>query len=243
MLRLGAAHGRAEQEARIAALCGEEFLEHARHFRREIEGLRVEGWLAAPAFSRSQPDMQYHVRESPLRARQTAASRRAPRLSRRAVSSAPTGVRRVLGARPAPRRCERASREARDSLPRFEARARVRVSHGRGRAREHAGIRRQTTLGRPCLARRSRRARSFARRPRRCSKSRSRYILTKCASTCRSTNVCTRERPSPSPRTPRSRRSATRSRSSRGSTCSPRTTTASSSSTCTPRTNASRTSG
>jgi DNA mismatch repair protein MutL len=59
MVRLGAAHDRAEQEARIAALCGAEFLEHARHFRREIEGLRVEGWLAAPAFSRSQPDMQY----------------------------------------------------------------------------------------------------------------------------------------------------------------------------------------
>jgi DNA mismatch repair protein MutL len=58
-LRLGAAHDRAEQEARIAALCGAEFLEHARHFRREIEGLRIEGWLAAPAFSRSQPDMQY----------------------------------------------------------------------------------------------------------------------------------------------------------------------------------------
>jgi DNA mismatch repair protein MutL len=59
MLRLGAARDRAEQEARIAALCGAEFLEHARHFRREIEGLRLEGWLAAPAFSRSQPDMQY----------------------------------------------------------------------------------------------------------------------------------------------------------------------------------------
>ena len=59
MLRLGAARDRAEQEARIAALCGAEFLEHARHFRRDIEGLRIEGWLAAPAFSRSQPDMQF----------------------------------------------------------------------------------------------------------------------------------------------------------------------------------------
>jgi DNA mismatch repair protein MutL len=58
-LRLGAARDRAEQEARIAALCGAEFLAHARHFRREIEGLRLEGWLAAPAFSRSQPDMQF----------------------------------------------------------------------------------------------------------------------------------------------------------------------------------------
>jgi DNA mismatch repair protein MutL len=59
VFRLGAAHDRAEQEARLAALCGSEFLENARHFRREIEGMRVEGWLAAPAFSRSQPDMQF----------------------------------------------------------------------------------------------------------------------------------------------------------------------------------------
>jgi DNA mismatch repair protein MutL len=59
LLRLGAARDRAEQEARIAALCGAEFLEHARYFERAIEGLRIEGWLAAPAFSRSQPDMQY----------------------------------------------------------------------------------------------------------------------------------------------------------------------------------------
>jgi DNA mismatch repair protein MutL len=59
MLRLGAALDRAEQEARIATLCGAEFLAHARHFERDIEGVRIEGWLAAPAFSRSQPDMQY----------------------------------------------------------------------------------------------------------------------------------------------------------------------------------------
>jgi DNA mismatch repair protein MutL len=59
MLRLGAALDRAQQEARIATLCGAEFLEHARHFERAIEGMRIDGWLAAPAFSRSQPDMQY----------------------------------------------------------------------------------------------------------------------------------------------------------------------------------------
>jgi DNA mismatch repair protein MutL len=57
--RLGAALDRAQREARIAALCGAEFLANARHFRREIEGVALEGWLAAPAFSRSQPDMQY----------------------------------------------------------------------------------------------------------------------------------------------------------------------------------------
>jgi DNA mismatch repair protein MutL len=59
MLRLGAARDRTEQEGRIASLCGAEFLAHARHFRRDIEGLRVQGWLADPAFSRAQPDMQY----------------------------------------------------------------------------------------------------------------------------------------------------------------------------------------
>ncbi|MEO8464234.1 MAG: DNA mismatch repair endonuclease MutL [Gammaproteobacteria bacterium] len=50
---------RVEQEARLADLCGEEFLANARYFEREIEGLRLTGWLAAPAFSRSQADMQY----------------------------------------------------------------------------------------------------------------------------------------------------------------------------------------
>jgi len=50
---------RAAQEARLAELCGAEFLEHARYFERAIEGMRVAGWLAAPAFSRSQTDMQF----------------------------------------------------------------------------------------------------------------------------------------------------------------------------------------
>jgi DNA mismatch repair protein MutL len=59
VLRLPAASRREEQEARIEALCGAEFLLHARHFERRIEGVRLSGWLAAPAFSRSQPDMQY----------------------------------------------------------------------------------------------------------------------------------------------------------------------------------------
>ena len=43
----------------IEALCGAEFLAHARYFERAIEGLRLAGWLAAPAFSRSQADMQF----------------------------------------------------------------------------------------------------------------------------------------------------------------------------------------
>jgi DNA mismatch repair protein MutL len=59
LLRLPAASGRAALESRIAELCGAEFLEHARHFEREIEGLRLSGWLCAPTFSRPQTDMQY----------------------------------------------------------------------------------------------------------------------------------------------------------------------------------------
>jgi DNA mismatch repair protein MutL len=50
---------RAAQEARILELCGGEFMEHARHFTREIAGMAISGWLAAPAFSRTQADMQF----------------------------------------------------------------------------------------------------------------------------------------------------------------------------------------
>jgi DNA mismatch repair protein MutL len=57
--RLALAQERAAQEARIEALCGAEFLASARYVSRSIEGLRLWGWLAAPAFSRSQADMQY----------------------------------------------------------------------------------------------------------------------------------------------------------------------------------------
>jgi DNA mismatch repair protein MutL len=57
--RLAVAPDRAAQEGRIEALCGGEFLASARYVSRVIEGLRLWGWLAAPAFSRSAPDMQY----------------------------------------------------------------------------------------------------------------------------------------------------------------------------------------
>jgi DNA mismatch repair protein MutL len=53
------AAGRDGQEWRVAAICGDEFLRHARYFERAIEGLSLRGWLAAPAFSRSQADMQF----------------------------------------------------------------------------------------------------------------------------------------------------------------------------------------
>ena len=72
-LRLPSAPDRAAWETRIAELCGAAFLENARYIEREIEGLALRGWLAAPTFSRSQPDMQYtfvngrYVRDKLLR--------------------------------------------------------------------------------------------------------------------------------------------------------------------------------
>jgi hypothetical protein len=59
LLRLPVAADRVQREARIAELCGGEFLEHARYFEKQIEGMRLEGWLAAPTFSRAQGDLQF----------------------------------------------------------------------------------------------------------------------------------------------------------------------------------------
>jgi DNA mismatch repair protein MutL len=56
---LAKATDRAAREARIAALCGEEFLKHALWFERRLEGMTLEGWVAAPTFSRAQPDLQF----------------------------------------------------------------------------------------------------------------------------------------------------------------------------------------
>jgi DNA mismatch repair protein MutL len=50
---------RTTREQRVAELVGPEFMANARHFVRTIEGLEISGWLAAPAFSRSQADLQF----------------------------------------------------------------------------------------------------------------------------------------------------------------------------------------
>jgi DNA mismatch repair protein MutL len=59
VLQLPKARERGEREARIAAICGSEFLEHASYFEREGAGMRLEGWLAAPTHSRAQADAQF----------------------------------------------------------------------------------------------------------------------------------------------------------------------------------------
>jgi DNA mismatch repair protein MutL len=59
LLTLSPALDRAAQEARVAQVCGEEFIEQALYIEREHQGIALSGWLAAPTFSRSQADMQY----------------------------------------------------------------------------------------------------------------------------------------------------------------------------------------
>jgi DNA mismatch repair protein MutL len=58
-LELGAASGPVERERRVAAACGQAFLEHALPVEVEAAGLHLGGWVAEPAFSRSQADLQY----------------------------------------------------------------------------------------------------------------------------------------------------------------------------------------
>jgi DNA mismatch repair protein MutL len=59
VFHLAPALERAAEEQRVADLLGPEFMANARHFSRTIEGLEISGWLAAPAFSRSQTDLQF----------------------------------------------------------------------------------------------------------------------------------------------------------------------------------------
>ena len=50
---------RAEMERRVAQLCGPAFMQNALHIDIERSGLRLWGWVAEPAFSRSQADLQF----------------------------------------------------------------------------------------------------------------------------------------------------------------------------------------
>ena len=50
---------RAEKERRVAQLCGPAFMQNALHIEIERSGLRLWGWVAEPAFSRSQADLQF----------------------------------------------------------------------------------------------------------------------------------------------------------------------------------------
>lgn len=49
----------AEQERRVAQICGPVFIENSVHIDMERAGLRLWGWVALPKFSRSQADLQH----------------------------------------------------------------------------------------------------------------------------------------------------------------------------------------
>ena len=59
IFKLPPALERRDQERRLAELCGDEFLAHARYFDQQAGALRLWGWVAQPTFSRAQPDLQY----------------------------------------------------------------------------------------------------------------------------------------------------------------------------------------
>lgn len=48
-----------DQERRIAALCGQKFIDNAVVIDASASGLMLKGWVALPTFSRSQADLQY----------------------------------------------------------------------------------------------------------------------------------------------------------------------------------------
>ena len=49
----------AEQDRRVAALCGPSFIENAVRVDTQVGDIRLWGWLGLPTFSRSQADLQY----------------------------------------------------------------------------------------------------------------------------------------------------------------------------------------
>ncbi|MEE4300877.1 MAG: DNA mismatch repair endonuclease MutL [Pseudomonadales bacterium] len=57
--RYDVAHDLLGQERRVAAVCGAPFVENAARIDVAADGITLGGWVAAPTFSRAQPDMQY----------------------------------------------------------------------------------------------------------------------------------------------------------------------------------------
>jgi DNA mismatch repair protein MutL len=59
ILGLKPAFNASEQEQRIAGICGTAFIDNAVKLDFESTGLRLNGWVGLPTFSRSQQDMQF----------------------------------------------------------------------------------------------------------------------------------------------------------------------------------------
>ena len=58
-LNLRAATSHAEQEKRLAEICGAPFMEQALYVDNRGTSMRLSGWIGLPTFSRSQADLQY----------------------------------------------------------------------------------------------------------------------------------------------------------------------------------------
>jgi len=59
VINLQPADSLAEQEQRIASICGSAFIENSVKIDFEASGLQLTGWVGLPTFSRSQQDMQF----------------------------------------------------------------------------------------------------------------------------------------------------------------------------------------
>ena len=59
ILKLKPANSVAEQEYRVAAICGTEFINNAVYCDVAASGLHLTGWVSLPTYSRSQADMQF----------------------------------------------------------------------------------------------------------------------------------------------------------------------------------------
>ncbi|MEX0975875.1 MAG: DNA mismatch repair endonuclease MutL [Woeseia sp.] len=59
VLELAAAHDRDAERRRLDIICGAAFAAQAIHLQRESDGVALAGWLGAPAFNRTQSDMQF----------------------------------------------------------------------------------------------------------------------------------------------------------------------------------------
>ncbi|MBK1674862.1 DNA mismatch repair endonuclease MutL [Ectothiorhodospira shaposhnikovii] len=58
-LRLPAASSQAERDHRVAQVCGQAFIGQSVFIEQVAAGLKLEGWMGLPTFSRSQADLQY----------------------------------------------------------------------------------------------------------------------------------------------------------------------------------------
>ncbi|MCP3673453.1 MAG: DNA mismatch repair endonuclease MutL [Gammaproteobacteria bacterium] len=68
--RYRAAHDRQQEEQRVAAVCGRQFMERSIRLDLEHQSIRLEGWLALPDYHRSQTDGQYfYVNNRPVKDR------------------------------------------------------------------------------------------------------------------------------------------------------------------------------